>query len=296
MSTQTAINSTQEPQWTEIIRPTNNLLDLKLGELWRYRDLIALFVRRDFVAQYKQTILGPAWHLLQPILTTLMFTIVFGRIAGIPTDGVPPLLFYVTGITIWNYFSSCLIATANTFTANQGIFGKVYFPRLSVPVSITISSLIKFGLQFLLLLVIYLYYIVFEGFRPDITIWIITIPYLVILMGMLGLGLGILISSLTTKYRDFTMLVGFGVQLLMYGSAVIFPLSMVGESTKKLLLLNPIVPVIEGFKFTLLNNSNYPSDAYNVEMLGYTTLVTVVVFFVGVITFNKIEKNFMDTV
>jgi lipopolysaccharide transport system permease protein len=291
MSTHTAINSTQEPQWTEVIQPTNNLLDLKLGELWRYRDLVALFVRRDFVAQYKQTILGPAWHFIQPVLTTLMFTIVFGRIAGISTDGVPPMLFYITSITIWNYFSACLTKTSTTFTANANIFGKVYFPRLAVPVSVVISSLLQFAVQLLPLLVVLFYYILFQGYVPNITAWIITIPYLVILMAFLGLGLGIIISALTTKYRDLGVLVTFGVQLLMYASAVVFPLSSVSPETQKLLLLNPTVPVIEGFRYALLG-----CGSYNLAMLGYTTAFTLVVFFLGVVIFNKIEKSFMDTV
>ena len=281
--------SNQE-NWTLEIKPKRNLFDIKLKELWRYRDLIVLFVRRDFVARYKQTILGPLWFIIQPLLTTLMFTVVFGKIAKISTDGLPPMLFYMTGITAWNYFSGALRATSNTFVANAGIFGKVYFPRLSIPISTVISGLIQFTIQFLFLGAFMIYFgIAGADFSPNI--YILLIPVLVILMAGLGLGFGIIISSLTTKYRDMTNLVSFGVQLWMYATPIIYPLSEIPEKYKIFILANPITPIIETFRYALLGTGSF-DPLYLLYSLGFMIFVLVV----GVLLFNKIEQSFMDTV
>lgn len=282
-------SGTQE-EWTEVISDKRGLFDLKLDELWKYRDLIVLFVKRDFVAQYKQTILGPLWHFIQPLLTTFMFLIVFNKIANISTEGTPPTLFYMASVTLWNYFAVCLNKTSTTFVANAAVFGKVYFPRLAVPVATVISSLLQFAVQFMLLTAIYILFL-FLGADLRPTWWLLTIPYFVFLMAVLSLGLGVLISSLTTKYRDLTVLITFGVQLLMYASAVPYPLSSIPEKYQALLLLNPIVPVIEGFRYAL-----FGTGTFNVVMLGYTTVFCVGVLALGIVVFNKIERSFMDTV
>jgi lipopolysaccharide transport system permease protein len=280
-----------DPQpWTTIITPQKSLFDLKLGEVWRYRDLLTLFVRRDFVAQYKQTILGPLWHFVQPVLTTLMFTVVFGKLAGIPTDGVPPMLFYLAGLTNWNYFAACLSGTANTFVGNQGIFGKVYFPRLVTPLSIVTSNLIKYGIQLLLFFGFYVYFL-WQGAPLKPNEYILLFPLLVLLLAGMGLGFGLLITSLTTKYRDLTVLLGFGVQLMMYATPVIYPLSEAPDQFRAWLVLNPMTSVIETFKYGFLGQGTF-SWAY----LGYSAGFTAVLLLVGVVVFNKTERNFMDTV
>ena len=278
-------------EWTEVIAPKGAWFDLKLGELWRYRDLIMLFVYRDFVSVYKQTLLGPLWHIIQPLLTTLVFTVVFGNIAQLSTEGLPPVLFYMAGITIWNYFATCLIKTSNTFVSNAAIFGKVYFPRLAVPVSNVIAALFSFGVQFLLFLGFYAYFYLFLDFRPNLNIYVLLLPLYVLLMAVLSLGLGIIISALTTKYRDFTHLVAFGVQLLMYASPVIYPLSSISEKYRILFLLNPITPIIEGFKYSFLGEG-----LFSWPLLAYSCISTVLIFLLGVLLFNRIEKTFMDTV
>ncbi len=278
-------------RWDEIIRPESGLFDLKLREVWRYRDLLFLFVKRDFIAQYKQTILGPIWHIIQPVFTTIMFLLVFGKIANIPTDGLHPILFYMSGITIWSYFSSCLSATSSTFVANAGIFGKVYFPRLVIPLSTVMSNMVKFGIQFGLLLCVML----FLGFQTGKFYfglnWLL-VPVLVVMMGGLGLGLGIIISSLTTKYRDFTVLIGFGVQLLMYVTPVVYPLSFLeGKSYKWVVTANPLSPVVEGFRFALFNEGTV-----SLASLGYSFIFMVVALFLVMLIFSKVERSFMDTV
>ena len=279
-----------QENWSLIIKPKRNLFDIKLKELWKYRDLVVLFVRRNFVARYKQTILGPLWFLIQPLLTTLMFTVIFGNIAGIPTDGLPKMLFYMTGITAWNYFSSSLRATSNTFVANAGIFGKVYFPRLSIPISVIISGLIQFLIQFLFLLAFMVYFgIRGANFMPNI--YVLLIPVLVIIMAGMGLGFGIIISSLTTKYRDMTNLVGFGIQLWMYATPIIYPLSEIPEKYKIFILANPVTPIIETFRFALLGKGEF-DPLYLLYSFGFTLVVLVV----GILLFNKIEQSFMDTV
>ncbi|MCB9283046.1 MAG: ABC transporter permease [Lewinellaceae bacterium] len=277
-------------EWTTIITPHRSLLDLKLKEVWRYRDLLTLFVRRDFVAQYKQTILGPLWHFIQPLFSTLVFTVVFGKLAGIPTDGIPPMLFYLAGLTNWNYFSACLTGTANTFVGNQGIFGKVYFPRLVTPLSVVTSNMIKYGIQLTLFLGFYVYFLI-RGAPITPNAYILLFPLLVILLAGLGLGFGLLISSMTTKYRDLTVLLGFGVQLLMYATPVIYPLSEVPERYRLLVALNPMTSVIETFKYGILGQGTF-SWGY----LGYSFAFMVVLLLLGIVVFNKTERNFMDTV
>ena len=293
LGSQLAANDTskeQEEKWDIIIQPQNSLLQLRLDEVWRYRDLLTLFVRRDFVAQYKQTILGPIWYFIQPLFTTLIFTVVFGNLAGISTDGIPPVLFYLAGITNWNYFAECLNKTATTFKDNQNIFGKVYFPRLVVPLSIVVSNLIKYSIQFILFLGFYGYFFA-KGTGVSLNSHSLLFPLLVALLAGLGLGLGLIVTSLTTKYRDLVFLIQFGVQLFMYATPVIYPLSEVPENYRWLSVLNPMTSIIETFKFGFLGQGTF-EWAY----LGYSTVFTVVVLLMGIVIFNRTEKNFMDTV
>lgn len=274
-----------------IIQPKAHLFDLNLKEVWRYRDLLLLFVKRDFIAQYKQTILGPLWHLIQPIFTTVMFLLVFGKIANIPTDGVQPALFYMSGITIWNYFASCLNSTSGTFVANAGIFGKVYFPRLVIPLSNVLSNMVKFGIQFLLLLAMMIFYS-FKGFPVHFGITWLWIPVLMIMMAGLGLGLGIIISSLTTKYRDLTVLIGFAVQLLMYATPIVYPLSFLKDkSYARWIQWNPLTPIVESWRYAL-----FGKGSFDVVSLLYSGGIIVVILFLGLLIFSKVERTFMDTV
>ena len=281
----------QEEQWDLIIRPKSKLLDVNLKEVWQYRDLMWMFIKRDFAAQYKQTILGPLWHFIQPLFTTLIFVVVFSQIAAISTDGLPPLLFYLSGITIWNYFSSCLIATSGTFVSNAYIFGKVYFPRLVMPISVVLSNMVKFGIQLLLLLGVMVWYAI-DGVSFQLSTNLLYIPLLLLMMAGMGLGLGIIISSLTTKYRDFTVLVTFGVQLLMYATPVVYPMSVVENMQLKFWLsLNPLVPVIEAFRYALLGVGSFES-----LQLLYSAVFICIVLVLGLLMFGKVEKTFMDTV
>lgn len=276
--------------WTMIIKPKRSLFDVDISELWSYRDLILLFVKRDFVSKFKQTILGPIWFIIQPLLTTIMFTIVFGNIAGIPTDGIPKVLFYMSGIVGWTYFATCLNDTSQTFIKNASIFGKVYFPRLALPISVVISNLVSFIIQFVFLLLFVAYFmIVGADINPNVNV--LLIPLLVILIAGLGLGFGIIISSLTTKYRDLTHLVTFGVSLWMYATPIIYPLSEIPEKYKLFVLANPMTPIIETFKTALLGVGEV-----NYIHLLYSFVFTVVVLVSGVLVFNKVEKSFMDTV
>ncbi len=274
-----------------VIQPKVHFFDLNLKEVWKYRDLLLLFVKRDFIAQYKQTILGPLWHLIQPIFTTIMFLLVFGKIANIPTDGINPILFYMAGITIWNYFSSCLNSTSSTFVANAGIFGKVYFPRLIIPLSNVLSNIVKFGIQFLLLLSMMIYYS-FKGFPVHFEMAWLWIPVLLIMMAGLGLGLGIIISSATTKYRDLTVLTIFGVQLLMYVTPIVYPLSFIkNKSYGKVIEWNPLTPIVECWKYVL-----FGKGSFDVPGLLYSGGVIIIILFFGLLIFSKVEKTFMDTV
>jgi lipopolysaccharide transport system permease protein len=276
--------------WDLIIQPRKKLLDIDLKALWRYRDLIALFVKRDFVSKYKQTLLGPLWFIIQPALTTLMFALVFSRIARISTDGLPPLLFYMSGTVAWTYFSTCLNSTSNTFITNSNLFGKVYFPRLTVPISIVISTLIQFLIQFALFLVFMVFYW-FNGFSFHLNVSLLLLPVLVFLMAILGLGFGIVISSLTTKYRDLTYLVAFGVQLWMYATPIVYPLSSISEKFRVWILLNPLTPVIETFRYVLLG-----SGTFNPGQLLYSSAFAFIIVIIGILMFNRVEKTFIDTV
>ena len=281
----------QEEHWDLIIKPKSNLFDINLKEVWQYRDLLWMFIKRDFAAQYKQTLLGPLWHFIQPLFTTLVFVVVFSNIAAISTDGLPPLLFYLSGITIWNYFSSCLISTSNTFVSNAYIFGKVYFPRLVMPISVVLSNMVKFGIQLLLLMIVMGWYAI-QGRIVDISFVAFFIPVLLLMMAGMGLGLGIIISSLTTKYRDFTVLVTFGVQLLMYATPVVYPMSVVQNAQLKFWLsINPLTPMVEAFRYALLGVGTFDS-----LQLLYTGIFIVVILVLGLLLFGKVEKTFMDTV
>jgi len=273
-----------------IIRPHRSLFDINFSEIWRYRDLVFLFVRRDFVAQYKQTILGPLWFIIQPLLTVVMFTIVFANIAKISTSGLPPMVFYLGGTVAWTYFSTSLVKTSDTFIQNANIFGKVYFPRLAVPISIIISNFILFFIQFGLLLAIMLIYAL-KGIRFNISASILLIPFLLFILAGLGLGFGIIVSSLTTKYRDLRQLVAFGMQLWMYATPVIFPLSEINGKYRIFFLINPLTGVIESFRAVLLGVGEL-----NYYYLGYDVLFMVVILTVGILLFNRIERNFMDYV
>jgi lipopolysaccharide transport system permease protein len=281
---------TSKSEYQYAITPKDKFLDLRLKDIWQYRDLLVLFVRRDFVATYKQTILGPIWFIIQPLLTTIVFTIVFGNIAKLSTDGLPPMLFYLAGVTSWNYFAECLKKSADTFTANAGIFGKVYFPRIIVPLSITITNIITFGIQLTLFLGFLAYYL-FMG-APIAPNWYICIlPLLVLTMGLMGLGFGLYLTSMTTKYRDFKFLVAFGVQLLMYATPVIYPVSEVPEKYQWIILANPMTSIIETFRYAFLGAGNMSWSG-----LAYSVGFTLVLFISGLLLFNKTEKNFMDTV
>lgn len=281
----------EEESWDLIIEGKSSLLDLHFQDVWRYRDLLLMFVKRDFISFYKQTILGPLWFFIQPIFTTIVFAFVFGNLAGISTDGLPHYLFYLSGITAWNYFADCITKTSTVFKDNANIFGKVYFPRLIMPLSIVVSNLVRFGVQFVLFLIMmgYFYWVKGSDFAP--TQAILLFPILLLLMALLGLGLGLIISALTTKYRDLSFLVTFGVQLLMYGTTVIYPLSAAPEGYKKIIELNPMTFIIEAFRYGFLGKGTF-----SMEGLFYSTGVTLVIFFLGILIFNKTERNFVDTI
>jgi lipopolysaccharide transport system permease protein len=291
MLDQTLIPSTQDENWDMVIQPQRSLLDLRLGELWKYRDLVMLFVRRDFVSVYKQTILGPLWYLIQPLLTTITFTVIFGNIASLPTDGLPQFLFYMSGTVVWSYFASCLTKTSETFVQNANLFGKVYFPRLAVPVSILFSNLITFLIQFAMFLVFVLFFIL-RGTSIQVNwLWIALSPILMLMMAGLGLGFGIIISSLTTKYRDLRFLVTFGVSLLMYATPVIYPASSIPTRFQWVIQANPMTPVIEAFRYAYLG-----AGTVDVNHLLYSFGFMLVVVIVGSVIFNRVEQTFMDMV
>ncbi|MBQ4600633.1 MAG: ABC transporter permease [Oscillospiraceae bacterium] len=273
------------------LEPKNGWFDIDLKEVWRYRDLIWLFTKRSFILIYKQTILGPAWIILQPLMTTLIYTLVFGGIAGISTDGIPQILFYMGGNAVWGFFAACLNKTASTFTGNAGVFGKVYFPRLVSPISTVLSSAINFFVQLAMFLVFWLYYVVTGQVSPNY-IGILLLPVILVYLGLLGLGFGIIISSLTTKYRDLAMLVTFGVQLWMYITPVVYPISTLGEGgLRTVIMLNPVTCAVETFRWAFLGQGS-------VELLywGISAVVMAAVVTLGVIVFSKVEKTFMDTV
>ena len=277
--------------WTLIIRPHEKLWKLNLQEVWAYRDLVELFVKRNIVVQYKQTILGPLWYLIQPILTVIMNMVVFGGIAHMSTDGVPQVLFYMAGNVCWFYFSDCLNQTSTTFVANQAMFGKVYFPRMVVPISTVISNLLRFGIQILLFVAFYLYYWMSgAAVAPNWTL--LLIPLLIVMLAGLGLGFGILVSSLTTKYRDLTILFTFIVQLWMYATPIVYPISMVTNKTlHTIIMLNPMTAVVEAFKFATFGQGYFAWGA-----LGYSFIFMSILLLWGTIVFNKVQRSFMDTV
>lgn len=277
-------------EWTEVIRPRSSLFSLNLKELWAYRDLIRMYIKRDIVTFYKQTILGPLWFVIQPILTTIMFMVVFGNFAGISTDGIPGALFYFSGLLIWNYFADCLTRNSKIFIENQAVFGKVYFPRLVVPISITIANLIRFFIQLIIFVAIWLWFF-FTGANISINIYILLFPILIIMVAGLSLGFGIIFSSLTTKYRDLTFLLQFGVQLWMYATPVIYPLNSIEHSKQWILQLNPLTSIVETFKFGLIG-----TGSFSWFWLLYSFVFMTILLFIGVIIFNKVEKTFMDTV
>ena len=279
-----------EKKWTTIIEPKRGLFDFQLSELWRYRDLILLFIKRDFATKYKQTILGPLWFIIQPLLTTIMQTFVFGNIAGLPTDGVPQFLFYMAGNVPWIYFSLCLSATSNTFVSNASIFGKVYFPRLVTPIAAVCSSALNLLTQFTMFILFFIYFAI-TGANICIT-WVAALtPLFVIQIAMLGLGFGIIISSLTTKYRDLQVLVGFGVTLWMYATPVIYSASSLSPKLYSVIMLNPMSPIVELMRYGWLGSGTTPFLYW-----GVSWITTLVVLFLGIMIFNKVEKNFMDTV
>jgi lipopolysaccharide transport system permease protein len=277
-------------EWDLVIEPQSSLFELHLKDVWRYRDLLWLLVKRDFVSFYKQTILGPLWFFIQPLFTTIIFTFVFGNLAGLSTDGLPQPLFYMAGITAWNYFADCLTKTSTVFRDNAQIFGKVYFPRLIMPLSIVVSNLVRFGVQMLLFFMMIGYYAFSEAAFHSNS-FVLLFPILVLLMALLGLGLGLIITALTTKYRDLAFLITFGVQLMMYATTVIYPLSAAPANYKWLVELNPMTGIIEAFRYGFLGQG-----VLTWQSLGYSVIVTLVSLVLGVIIFNKTEKTFVDTV
>ena len=279
-----------ETSWTTEIKPKSGWLDINLAEVWRYRDLVMMFVNRDFVSQYKQTILGPLWFLLQPLFSTIIFTIIFSNVAHIPTDNIPPFLFYMAGNVMWGYFSNCFNATSNTFVNNAYIFGKVYFPRLVMPVSTVISRFVMFIIQFGLFILFYLYFFA-KGAPLHPNAWVFALPLLLLQMALMGLGFGILISSLTTKYRDLTFLVAFGIQLWMYATPVVYPLSQVPQKYRLLMNLNPMTAVTEVFRYSFLGQGTV-----NATYIVISWVITLAVLGLGIVLFSRVEKTFMDTV
>ncbi|MEL1252647.1 ABC transporter permease [Flavobacterium sp. DGU38] len=286
-------HSNENKDWLFEITPKNKFFSLNFREIWQYRDLLFLFVKRDVITVYKQTVLGPLWYLIQPLFTSVTFTIIFNNVAGINTGKIPPFLFNLAGISVWNYFTACLNGTSDTFKANASIFGKVYFPRIITPLSIVVSNLIKFGIQFLIFIIFYIFFL-FNGADLSINPIVVFFPVLVILMGILGLGLGMIISSMVTKYRDLSYLIGFGIQLLMYLSAVMYPMALIKEKLPSfgwMVEYNPLAYIIETSRYMLLNTGE-------ISALGLicTFLVTIALFFIGLLIFNKAEKSFIDTV
>lgn len=286
-----------EEKWDIVIKPREKLLSVDLGEIWRYRDLWSLFIKRNIIVQYKQTILGPLWYVIQPALTVIMYMVVFGGIAGIPTDGVPQPLFYLAGICMWQYFADCLNATSTTFVSNAGIFGKVYFPRLLMPLANVSSNLLRFGIQFLLFVAVYVYYAI-SGCPASLNWYALLFPLLVIMLAGLALGFGIIISSMTTKYRDLTILFSFVVQLWMYATPIVYPLSQVegrivaGFDLHTIMSLNPVTPIIETFKYAFLGAGEFVGWGWLAYSFGFMAILLAL----GVVVFNKVQKSFMDTV
>lgn len=281
-------NTTAE-QWDSVIESRHSLFDINLKELWHYRDLLVLFVRRDFVTVYKQTILGPLWFFIQPLLTTITFTIIFGNVAQLSTDGAPKIVFYMAGITLWGYFSTCLTTVSGVFNANAGIFGKVYFPRLIMPLTIVISNLMKFGVQFLLFICFVIYFTLQNQIQPNN--WIMLTPLIIVVMALISMGIGLILSSMTTKYKDLNQLIGFGVQLFMYATPVIYPSSSVPLDYQWVVELNPLVGLFDYMRFAYLGVGEF-----TILDLVYPSIFSIVILAIGVLVFNKTQKTFMDTV
>ena len=288
-----------EQKWSEVIKPSSSLLSLNLKELWRYKDLLVMFVKRDFVSVYKQTVLGPLWFFIQPIFTTAIYVLIFGKLAKISPEGVPQILFFMAGTVFWSYFSDCLLTTSKVFETNKGIFGKVYFPRLISPISVVVSKLLKLGIQLILFIGFFLYYLIFKEASVSPNIYIYLLPFLILIMAALSLGLGLITTSLTTKYKDLNFLLQFGIQLAMYGAPVIYSLEGVKEREgflfenvfAPLLEFNPLTPIFESFRYGFLGNGTF-----SIYTLAYSTIVTIIVLFIGMLVFNKTQKSFMDTV
>lgn len=279
-----------EQEWQKVIEPKNKLFDLKLKEVFEYRDLIVMFIKRSFKSTYKQTILGPLWFIINPLITSVLFTIVFGGIANISTDGVPQFLFYMAGNTIWSYFATCLTSTSTTFTTNASVFGKVYFPRLVIPISTVAFSILSLLIQVVMMIGFMIYFMaVGENVNPNMML--VLVPLLILHVAAMGLGFGIIISSLTTKYRDLAILVTFGVQLWMYITPIVYPISTLSEHARKIIMLNPMAPIVCNFKYAFLGCGQMEWGYW-----GISAIVTAVVLFAGLILFNKVEKTFMDTV
>lgn len=276
-------------KWTVEIRSKSNILDINFKQFLDYKDLLFLFVRRDIVTVYKQTVLGPLWYIIQPILTTVMFTLVFSRIANISTDGIPPLIFYLLGVTMWGYFSECLNRTSNTFVVNQHIFGKVYFPRITVPASIIFSTLVRFGIQFLIFLCIWIFYIQQNKIYPNP--FALFLPVVVMIMALFSMGLGMIFSSMTTKYRDLQFLLNFGIQLWMYATPIIYPISSIPKEYISYIELNPLTPLVESMRYGFLGHGHF-----SIIGLSYSLFTSLIFFFSGIIVFSKVEKTFMDSV
>lgn len=278
--------------WDTIITPNRGWFQISFRDIWKYRDLLWIFVRRDFTVFYKQTILGPLWFFIQPLLSTIVFTVIFNRVAGIGTDQIPPVLFYMSGIIAWNYFSNCLTSTSNTFISNANLFSKVYFPRILIPISQVISGLSRLSIQLIMFFGFYIYFFINGNQHLNLSFQaLLLLPLVILQMALLGQGLGMIISSLTTKYRDLNYLVSFGTQLLMYTTPIVYPLSIVPQKYKIFIISNPMSPIIEVFRHALIGKGHL-----DIKMLLYSFIITIVIFFIGVLIFNKVEKNFLDTV
>lgn len=278
-------------KWDEVISSKQKLLNISLTELYAYRDLLYLIVHRDFISLYKQTILGPLWFFIQPIFTTIIFTFVFGSLANLGTNGIPAPLFYLSGIVIWNFFAESLLKTSETFIANQNLFGKVFFPRIIVPVSIVVSSLLKLGVQLILLVFFYLYYALFTEITVSPGLALVLVPVIIIFVSILGMSIGLIVSAMTTKYRDLRFLIQFGIQLAMYASPIVYPLSLLSGTNRVIIALNPISGFIETFRFGLFN-----SGVLHWGMLSYSAVISLLLFFLGVVVFTNVEKSFIDTI
>lgn len=280
----------EKEYWDKVIRSKSGIFNLRLKEVWRFRDLLAQFVRRDFVSFYKQTVFGPIWFFVQPIFTIIVYVFLFSNLAGISTDGIPAPLFYLSGIIAWSYFSECLLKTSTVFRDNANIFGKVYFPRLIMPLSIIVSNLIKFGVQFLLLLMMIIYYKM-QGTDISLSLYVLLFPIMIILMAGLGLGLGMLVSAITTKYRDLALLLSFGIQLLMYATPIVYPLSSLKGGMHTMIAANPMTPIVEGIRMSL-----FSIGTLNLASFSYAVIMTISILMIGTIAFKNVEKNFVDTI